>query len=62
LRGWVRNRRHGDVEALLIGEPATVKAMVDACRQGPRWATVTSVERHPAADDGSAGFSERPTV
>lgn len=62
LRGWVRNRRDGTVEALLIGLPAEVEAMVAECHQGPRWAQVASVERHPAADDGSAGFASRPTV
>ncbi len=62
LRGWVRNRSDGSVEALLIGEDAAIEAMAEACRQGPGLAEVTAVERFAAADDGSGDFSERPTL
>jgi acylphosphatase len=62
LRGWVRNRRDGTVEALLIGAPDAVEAAVDACRRGPRSAQVATVTREPAEDDGSPGFHERATV
>jgi acylphosphatase len=62
LRGWVRNRRDGSVEALLIGRAAIVDEMADLCRRGPGLASVTTVERAPAQDDGSAGFEQRPTV
>jgi acylphosphatase len=62
LRGWVRNRRDGAVEALVIGEPDAVEAMIEACRRGPRQAQVTSLAREPAEDDGSFGFHERATV
>jgi acylphosphatase len=62
LRGWVRNRRDGAVEALLIGGPDAVEAAIDAFRLGPRSAQVATVTREPAADDGSPGFHERATV
>jgi len=62
LRGWVRNRTDGSVEALLIGEPEAVEAMAEACRHGPSFAQVDDLMRLPAADDGSPDFSERPTV
>ncbi len=62
LRGWVRNRSDGSVEALLIGEEAAIEAMAETCRQGPGLAEVTAVNRFAAADDGSADFSERATV
>jgi acylphosphatase len=61
LRGWVRNRRDGSVEALFIGAKDKVDAMVEACREGPPAARVDSVERFPARDDGAAGFTQRPT-
>jgi len=61
LRGWVRNRRDGSVEALLIGTEASVAEMIDACRRGPPAARVSAVTERPVADDGSAGFVERPT-
>jgi acylphosphatase len=65
LRGWVRNRRDGSVEALLIGEPASVEAMIEQCRRGPPLARVDRVDRvenTPAQDDGTPDFDERATV
>ncbi|HKT18436.1 MAG TPA: acylphosphatase [Stellaceae bacterium] len=62
LRGWVRNRRDGSVEALVIGEADEVAAMIERCKRGPRAARVDRVETAPAADDGGGGFSAYPTV
>ena len=61
LRGWVRNRRDGSVEALFIGPAEAVSAMVAACRTGPTAARVSGVSPAPAEDDGSHGFHQRPT-
>jgi acylphosphatase len=61
LRGWVRNRRDGTVEALLIGPAAAVADMIEACRRGPPAARVSSVNERQVADDGSPGFRQRPT-
>jgi acylphosphatase len=61
LRGWVRNRSDGSVEAHLIGPAEVVEALIDACRRGPSLALVAEVSRFPAEDDGSPDFSERPT-
>lgn len=61
LRGWVRNRPDGSVEALVIGEEMAVAALAAACERGPRLAQVAEVRRDPAADDGSPGFAQRPT-
>ena len=62
LRGWVRNRRNGSVEALLIGESDAVAAMIEECGRGPSLARVDRVEKLAASDDGSTGFTERPTI
>ena len=62
LRGWVRNRRDGAVEALLIGAAGKVAAVATACRTGPRLARVTEVSANAAADDGTSGFHERATA
>jgi acylphosphatase len=62
LRGWVRNRSDGSVEALLIGDAGSIDAVVAACAHGPRLAVVRAVHRDAAQDDGSAGFEARPTV
>ena len=44
LRGWVRNRADGTVEAVFEGDPADVDDAVRWCRQGPPQAHVTHVE------------------
>jgi acylphosphatase len=62
LRGWVRNRRDGTVEALLIGEDDAVEAVIAACTRGPRLAKVTGIERIRADDDGSTEFRELQTM
>lgn len=61
VRGWVRNRRDGTVEALFAGPPDMVEAMVEACRSGPPAARVDAVERFPADAAGVRGFDQRPT-
>jgi acylphosphatase len=61
LRGWVRNRLDGSVEALVIGAPDTVAAMVEACWRGPYGAHVAAVALAEAEDDGSRGFAALPT-
>jgi len=62
LRGWVRNRRDGTVEALFIGEATAVREMIDACRCGPSAARVDAVREQPGPDDGSEGFRQTETV
>jgi acylphosphatase len=62
LRGWVRNRADGSVEALVIGDEDAVARMIEAAREGPFAARVTDVAVSEAADDGSAGFTPRATV
>jgi acylphosphatase len=52
LEGWVRNRRDGSVEAVFMGEAATVAAMVEACRRGPFGARVDVLhQREGNADE-----------
>ena len=62
LRGWVRNRSEGSVEALVTGDEDRVAAMIEACRDGPFGARVSNVAVSDAADDGSVGFTAKPTV
>jgi acylphosphatase len=61
LRGWVRNRTDGSVEALVTGTPKAVAAMIEAARRGPIGARPTDVTVTPDKDDGSVGFLSRPT-
>jgi acylphosphatase len=62
LRGWVRNRSDGSVEALVIGPPESTAAMVDASWKGPIGAHVAEVIAVPDKDDGSVGFAALPTL
>ncbi len=43
VRGWVRNRRDGTVEAVIEGERPDVEKMLDWCRTGPSRAVVDEV-------------------
>jgi len=61
LRGWVRNRSDGSVEALFVGPNALLADMVAACRRGPPAARVKAVVERAAEDDGSPGFRQRAT-
>ncbi|MEQ8966897.1 MAG: acylphosphatase [Azospirillaceae bacterium] len=58
LDGWVRNRPDGTVEALAAGPPSAVDALVDACRDGPPAARVTTLDTEPAEDPGPVGFRQ----
>jgi acylphosphatase len=62
LEGWVRNRRDGKVELLVIGEKGAMQRLAELCHEGPPGARVLRVDRSPAKDDGSQGFHERPTA
>ncbi len=61
VAGWVRNRADGSVELQATGGEDAVAALIEACRQGPRAAVIADVTIEDAMDDGSAGFSARPT-
>jgi acylphosphatase len=59
VRGWVRNRLNGDVEALFAGPSDAVEALCAACWRGPAHARVDKVEvveADPAALGPGAGF------
>jgi acylphosphatase len=62
LRGWVRNRSDGSVEALVIGAETEVDTFIGWARRGPPKAAVTRVEIATVDDDPRTGFELRPTV
>lgn len=43
LKGWVRNRRDGSVEALFEGDKKNVDQIIQWCHQGPPEARVIDV-------------------
>ena len=61
VRGWVRNRRDGSVEATLAGAQGDVDRLMAWARRGPDAATVDSVEVFDAEGDFTT-FEQLPTV
>jgi acylphosphatase len=57
VKGWVRNRTDGRVEAIFEGDEAAVERMVSWCRQGPARAHVTGVEVASEAPEALLTFS-----
>ena len=43
VRGWIKNRREGSVEAVFEGDKDTVDQIVQWCHRGPSEARVTEV-------------------
>lgn len=54
LRGWVRNRSDGSVEAVALGSPERIAALIDWCHEGPVLARVANVavnDESPTGDE-----------
>lgn len=64
LRGWVRNRRDGSVEALASGETSAVEQLITWAAIGPPAARVSQVAvvERGAVDIDLPAFEQRPTV
>jgi acylphosphatase len=63
VRGWVRNRRDGSVEAHVQGDGAAVLALVAWAERGPPGAEVSAVEVLDAQPEGAlAEFATRATA
>ncbi|MCA3561317.1 MAG: acylphosphatase [Aestuariivirga sp.] len=62
LRGWVRNRSDGRVEAVFMGGEEDVQSMIAACHRGPRLSLVRNVTSQPHPPGDWRGFEVWPTV
>lgn len=62
LKGWVRNRMDGTVEAVFIGDAASIEQMIEACHKGPLSARVDKIERAEWTDMSPEDFRQLPTV
>jgi acylphosphatase len=60
IRGWVRNRRDGTVEAVVSGPQETVDRILAWARTGPRTAVVDAVDVF-AGEGAFDSFEPRPT-
>jgi acylphosphatase len=64
VRGWVRNRRDGAVEAFLQGPGDAVEALIAWARRGPPLARVAEVRIDPDPPQSAplAGFERLPSA
>lgn len=58
VRGWVRNRRDGRVEAVVEGSPQAVAAMLSWAHHGPRAARVDHVDTRMATAGETAAIGD----
>ncbi|CAD5371147.1 hypothetical protein RA210_U140092 [Rubrivivax sp. A210] len=61
VRGWVRNRRDGSVEATAAGSQEVIDRLIAWARRGPAASTVESVEVYPS-EGNFESFEQRPTA
>jgi acylphosphatase len=61
IRGWVRNRVTGEVEATVQGTPQAVDAIIEWARRGPSLAIVENVLIDDAPTESFARFETWPT-
>lgn len=61
LRGWVRNRRDGSVEAEVDGDAAALEAIISWARIGPPAARVDHLEIGDTSAEAT-DFAIRPTL
>lgn len=61
VRGWVRNRRDGSVEAMVVGSAEAVGRLVLWAQRGPNGAVVESVKEF-AGDGTFDSFEQRSTA
>lgn len=62
LNGWVRNRRDGSVEVLVVGPASDVGLLLASVRRGPPQSRVDAVTVEPAQGITPEGFTRKPTV
>jgi len=62
VRGWVRNRIDGSVEAHCEGPESALEPMLAWLHEGPRMARVTGVRTEDVPVKGAATFEIRETA
>jgi acylphosphatase len=59
VNGWVANRPDGTVECVFEGERDAVERLISFCRDGPRGASVDTVDVTEEDPENLAGFTVR---
>ncbi|MGK7880170.1 MAG: acylphosphatase [Crocosphaera sp.] len=62
VKGWVRNRLDGRVEAIFAGTEPLITKMLQWCHQGPRSAKVTDVTVERLEPQIYENFEVRETI
>ncbi|HEX5344437.1 MAG TPA: acylphosphatase [Duganella sp.] len=62
LRGWVRNRRDGSVEAEVDGDAAAVDAIIEWAHKGPPASRVDKIAIEDAGASSDGAFQILPTL
>ena len=62
LRGWVRNRRDGTVEAVFGGPESAIEIMLTRCHSGPSAARIDSVTAVAWDGETGTGFYQLPSI
>lgn len=64
IKGWVRNRQNGTIEAFYVGYEDDVKDMVKLTYHGPAFAYVKRLKTFPQKDipNLAPGFIQLPTI
>ena len=60
IKGWVRNRLDGSVEAVVHGSLAAVAEIIECAKRGPRASQVATVEISSTGDEYTS-FTVLPT-
>ena len=47
IKGWVKNRRDGNVEIVAEGSETNIRKFVEWCHEGPPYAAVTKITESP---------------
>ena len=62
LKGWVRNRSDGSVEAVASGPDGKIKEFVGKCTRGPSAARVTHIDLERVDVPETGDFTTKPTL
>jgi acylphosphatase len=62
LRGWVRNRSDGSLEAVASGPQTIVEEFISVCMKGPHGARVTALNLEKTETPSQIGFIRRPSL